>query len=79
MPMTATSAETFPMVYGRKYHTITVDQLTTEWDRSAISYCGRYGNWDHAWTDEAFISDEHPRPKSSRNSDAPSPDERGIS
>jgi protoporphyrinogen oxidase len=23
-----------------------------------ISYCGRYGNWDHAWTDEAFISGE---------------------
>jgi protoporphyrinogen oxidase len=23
-----------------------------------INYCGRYGNWDHAWTDEAFISGE---------------------
>lgn len=23
-----------------------------------IAYCGRYGNWDHAWTDEAFISGE---------------------
>jgi protoporphyrinogen oxidase len=23
-----------------------------------VSYCGRYGNWDHAWTDEAFISGE---------------------
>jgi protoporphyrinogen oxidase len=23
-----------------------------------IGYCGRYGNWDHAWTDEAFISGE---------------------
>jgi protoporphyrinogen oxidase len=23
-----------------------------------VFYCGRYGNWDHAWTDEAFISGE---------------------
>jgi protoporphyrinogen oxidase len=23
-----------------------------------IAFCGRYGNWDHAWTDEAFISGE---------------------
>jgi len=23
-----------------------------------IFYCGRYGNWDHAWTDEAFVSGE---------------------
>jgi len=23
-----------------------------------VHYCGRYGNWDHAWTDEAFISGE---------------------
>jgi protoporphyrinogen oxidase len=23
-----------------------------------IVYCGRYGNWDHAWTDEAFLSGE---------------------
>jgi protoporphyrinogen oxidase len=23
-----------------------------------IVYCGRYGNWDHAWTDEAFMSGE---------------------
>jgi protoporphyrinogen oxidase len=23
-----------------------------------VNYCGRYGNWDHAWTDEAFISGE---------------------
>ncbi len=23
-----------------------------------VGYCGRYGNWDHAWTDEAFISGE---------------------
>lgn len=23
-----------------------------------INYCGRYGNWDHTWTDEAFISGE---------------------
>lgn len=26
-----TFAETFPMVYGLKYHTTTMDQLTTEW------------------------------------------------
>jgi protoporphyrinogen oxidase len=23
-----------------------------------VEYCGRYGNWDHAWTDEAFLSGE---------------------
>jgi len=23
-----------------------------------VHYCGRYGNWDHAWTDEAFLSGE---------------------
>jgi protoporphyrinogen oxidase len=23
-----------------------------------VQYCGRYGNWDHAWTDEAFESGE---------------------
>lgn len=23
-----------------------------------VAYCGRYGNWDHAWTDEAFLSGE---------------------
>jgi protoporphyrinogen oxidase len=27
-------------------------------DRVGVHYCGRYGNWDHAWTDEAFISGE---------------------
>jgi protoporphyrinogen oxidase len=27
-------------------------------DDVGINYCGRYGNWDHAWTDEAFISGE---------------------
>jgi protoporphyrinogen oxidase len=27
-------------------------------DSVGIDYCGRYGNWDHAWTDEAFISGE---------------------
>src|SRR6266853_4190486 len=26
-----TFAETFPMVYGKKYHTTTMDQLTTDW------------------------------------------------
>jgi hypothetical protein len=23
-----------------------------------IHYCGRYGDWNHAWTDQAFISGE---------------------
>jgi protoporphyrinogen oxidase len=27
-------------------------------DDVGIDYCGRYGNWDHEWTDEAFISGE---------------------
>jgi protoporphyrinogen oxidase len=27
-------------------------------DAVGVNYCGRYGNWDHAWTDEAFISGE---------------------
>jgi protoporphyrinogen oxidase len=27
-------------------------------DEAGIDYCGRYGNWDHAWTDEAFLSGE---------------------
>ena len=27
-------------------------------DDVGIHYCGRYGNWDHAWTDESFISGE---------------------
>jgi protoporphyrinogen oxidase len=27
-------------------------------DDIGVHYCGRYGNWDHAWTDEAFISGE---------------------
>lgn len=27
-------------------------------DEIGVHYCGRYGNWDHAWTDEAFISGE---------------------
>jgi hypothetical protein len=26
-----TFAETFPLVYGHKYHTTTMDQLTTDW------------------------------------------------
>jgi len=25
-------------------------------DDVEIHYCGRYGNWDHAWTDQAFLS-----------------------
>jgi protoporphyrinogen oxidase len=27
-------------------------------DEVGVSYCGRYGCWDHAWTDQAFISGE---------------------
>jgi protoporphyrinogen oxidase len=27
-------------------------------DDVGIDYCGRYGNWDHEWTDEAFVSGE---------------------
>jgi protoporphyrinogen oxidase len=27
-------------------------------DEIGVHYCGRYGNWDHAWTDEAFLSGE---------------------
>lgn len=27
-------------------------------DDARIDYCGRYGDWNHAWTDEAFISGE---------------------
>jgi protoporphyrinogen oxidase len=27
-------------------------------DHVGVHYCGRYGNWDHAWTDEAFESGE---------------------
>lgn len=27
-------------------------------DEVGIKYCGRYGNWDHSWTDEAFASGE---------------------
>jgi protoporphyrinogen oxidase len=27
-------------------------------DEEKIYCCGRYGNWDHAWTDEAFVSGE---------------------
>lgn len=25
-------------------------------DSRGISYCGRYGRWDHSWTDESFLS-----------------------
>jgi len=28
-------------------------------DSLRIFYCGRYGDWDHAWTDQAFISGEN--------------------
>jgi len=27
-------------------------------DDQGIRYCGRYGDWDHAWTDQSFISGE---------------------
>jgi protoporphyrinogen oxidase len=27
-------------------------------DETGIHYCGRYGNWDHSWTDQAFLSGE---------------------
>ncbi len=27
-------------------------------DEVGIYSCGRYGNWDHAWTDQAFVSGE---------------------
>lgn len=27
-------------------------------DDVGIAYCGRYGDWDHAWTDESFLSGE---------------------
>ena len=27
-------------------------------DEHGIRYCGRYGDWNHAWTDEAFASGE---------------------
>ncbi|MEJ7630720.1 MAG: hypothetical protein WKF54_14120 [Nocardioidaceae bacterium] len=26
--------------------------------RDGVVRCGRYGDWDHAWTDEAFLSGE---------------------
>jgi protoporphyrinogen oxidase len=28
-------------------------------DDIGVHYCGRYGNWDHAWTDEAFLNGEN--------------------
>ena len=27
-------------------------------DEVGIRYCGRYGRWDHSWTDESFVSGE---------------------
>jgi len=27
-------------------------------DNAGVHYCGRYGDWNHAWTDEAFESGE---------------------
>jgi protoporphyrinogen oxidase len=28
-------------------------------DEVGVRYCGRYGNWDHAWTDQSFESGEN--------------------
>jgi protoporphyrinogen oxidase len=28
-------------------------------DEIGIVYCGRYGDWNHEWTDEAFLSGEN--------------------
>lgn len=28
-------------------------------DTKRIHFCGRYGDWNHAWTDEAFVSGEN--------------------
>jgi hypothetical protein len=27
-------------------------------DEIGLVRCGRYGDWDHSWTDEAFLSGE---------------------
>ena len=27
-------------------------------DEIGVLYCGRYGEWNHLWTDEAFVSGE---------------------
>jgi protoporphyrinogen oxidase len=27
-------------------------------NEAGVRYCGRFGNWDHAWTDQAFVSGE---------------------
>src|SRR5205823_14554536 len=27
-------------------------------DEIGVHYCGRYGDWDHSWTDQAFESGE---------------------
>ncbi|GFE86445.1 protoporphyrinogen/coproporphyrinogen oxidase [Steroidobacter agaridevorans] len=27
-------------------------------DEAGVRYCGRFGHWDHAWTDQAFVSGE---------------------
>jgi hypothetical protein len=27
-------------------------------DEQKIRYCGRFGNWNYEWTDEAFMSGE---------------------
>jgi protoporphyrinogen oxidase len=27
-------------------------------DDAGVQYCGRYGSWNHAWTDEAFVEGE---------------------
>jgi protoporphyrinogen oxidase len=38
--------------------TAAVDTVHAFLDEAGVYYCGRYGNWDHAWTDEAFESGE---------------------
>jgi protoporphyrinogen oxidase len=35
-----------------------VAQIHDYLDEVGIDHCGRYGDWDHAWTDESFISGE---------------------
>jgi protoporphyrinogen oxidase len=45
------------VIYDHERHAAvtTVHRFLRE---NEIFYCGRYGNWDHAWTDEAFVSGE---------------------
>lgn len=36
-----------------------LEQVDEYLDEAGIRRCGRYGEWNHAWTDEAFISGEN--------------------